>query len=133
MEEKFSFPYGLDAISLNVVEPPANLFCIHVEVKVKVLNRIPDGEGRHEVLASISYVFSQQFVTFGFYLCLEVQFHIGSNSQHGWGNNVGPTIFNLDTISCLGHKAETMLSFLFDFMTMCAVSRVKWPHLALLL
>lgn len=53
MEEKFSLPYGLDAISLNVVEPPANLFCIHVEVKVKVLNRISDGEGRHEVLATL--------------------------------------------------------------------------------
>lgn len=37
--------------------------------------------------------FPQQFVTFEVYLCVEVQFHIGSHSQHVWGNNVGPTIF----------------------------------------
>lgn len=51
MEERFSLPFGLDAISLNMVEPHANLFCIQVEVKVKILNRTPDGEGRQEVLA----------------------------------------------------------------------------------
>lgn len=48
MEEKLSLPYGLEAISLDVVESHVNLFCFQVEVKVKILNRIPDGEGRHE-------------------------------------------------------------------------------------
>ena len=51
MEERFSLPFGLDAISL--VEPHANLFYIQVEVKVKILNMTPDREERHEVLAML--------------------------------------------------------------------------------
>ena len=53
MGERFSLPFGLDAISLNMVEPHANLFCIQVEVKVKILNMTPDREERHEVLAML--------------------------------------------------------------------------------